>query len=493
MRTFTNIALALALCLGSSRAAVADIPPRPEEIQFAPLKFEPPKASDFRHELSNGVVVFLAPSKEFPLINMTLNFKGGGFLDPDDKVGLASAMGAMIRRGGAASMSASELDEEFDFLAAQVSSTAGGTQSGASLNCLKSNLDACMKLFVAMVREPGFQQDRLDLYKSEVIEALKQRNDDADPILSREWNALMYGREHFESTEPTLQSIQSITRDDLMAMHKRIFHAAPGNMYIAVTGDFEIKDMLDRLEKAFGDWSPGEAVGDPPAPNASFQPGIYHVEKDIPQGKVYIGIRGIKRDDPDYFPMLIMNHILGGGGFTSRITNRVRSDEGLAYSAGSSMQPRIWYPGEIRASFQSKNATVALATKIILEEMTRIAGALVTEQELEVSKNSFIETFPRTFESKAGMLALFVSDEMTNRPKDFWQTYRDRVRAVTIEDIQRVAKKYLKPEQMAIMVVGKWDDIAAGDINKRATMNEFFGGQVTHLPLRDPLTLEPMN
>lgn len=487
MKSFALAALAAcALVLQATGA----IPPHPDQITFEPLTFEPPKADNYRHTLSNGVVVYMAPSSEFPLINVSLNFKGGGFLDPADKVGLADATGAMMRRGGAGDKSAAEVDEEFDFLAAQASSFCGQTQSGATLNSLKSNFDQSFALFIDMVRDPRFQQDKLDVYKGEVIEALKQRNDDADPILSREWSALLYGREHFEASEPTRASIESITVDDLKAFHKRIFHPGPGNLFIAVTGDFDQKEMLARLERACQGWTPGETIADPPVPSAILEPGVYHVEKDIPQGKVYIGLRGIKRDDPDFFPLLLANNIVGGGGFTSRITNRVRSDEGLAYSAGSSMNPRVWYPGEFRAGFQSKNLTVALATKIILEEIRRIREELVTPQELEIAKNSYIETFPRTFESKAGMLNVFVGDEMTGRPKDYWHTYRQKIMAVTAEDVQRVAKKHFVPEKMAIMVVGKWDDIVKGDA--RANMSEFFEGKVTHLPLRDPLTLEPM-
>jgi predicted Zn-dependent peptidase len=341
-----------------------------------------------------------------------------------------------------------------------------------------------------MLRNPGFDRPRLEVHKGKIIEALKQRNDDASDILDREFSALLYGRDHFEAAEPTQKSIESITPDDLRGMHKRIFHPAPGSLFIAVTGDFEEKDMLARLEKALQGWAAAEVPANPPAPTATFTPGVYHVEKDIPQGKVSIGLRGITRDDPDYFAMLLMNQILGGGGFTSRITARVRSDEGLAYSAGSSMSPRVWYLGAFNAGFQSKNATVALAIKIILEEIERMRSAQVSETELDTARRSFIETFPRTFESKPTMLSVFVNDEMTNRPARYWQTYRQKIQEVSPGDIQRVALKHLTPENMAIFVVGKWDEIYPGDAQGRASMQEFFNGEVTHVPLRDPLTLE---
>jgi zinc protease len=480
------------LALGVAAWTSADIPPRPEQIQFAPLHFDPPNASDFRHVLSNGVVVFLAASHEFPLINLSLTCRGGAYLDPPDKIGLAAATAAMMRRGGAGELAPPELDEEIDFLAAQISTYSRDIQCGANLNCLKSNFVESFRLFMDVVRRPRFDEGRLDIYKNEQIETFKQRNDDAESILDREWAALMYGRDHYEAREPTQASIEGITIDDLRSMHRRMFHPGRANLYIAVSGDFEPTEMLSQLERAFEGWTPSETAPEPPAPTAAFAPGVYHVEKDIPQGKVFIGWRGIKRDDPDYFPLLIANHILGGGGFTSRITNRVRSDEGLAYHAASAMQPKVYFPGEIRAMVQSKNPTVALSIKLILEEIQRMRTERVTQDELDTAKKSFIETFPRTFESKPTMLSVFVYDEMTNRPVNYWQTYRDRINAVSADDVQKAAQKHFDTNKAAIFVVGKWDEIHKGDIGGRATMKEFFQDRVTHLPLRDPLTLQPL-
>lgn len=483
------IAIGIAGLIGLE--AIADIPPHPQQIVFAPLVFEPPQAGEYRHTLDNGVAVYLAPSHEFPLINIVFTFKGGRYLDPADQVGLAAATGAMMRRGGTTTVSAQDMDEEFDFLAANASSSAGLTQSSASLNCLASNFGQCFARFIDMVRNPGFQESRLAIYKQETLEQMKQRNDHAARILSREWRFLLYGDNHFEAALTTESSIESLTADDLQWMHRRIFH--PGNLIVAVTGDFEPKIMLQQIQDVFDSWVIGEPVSDPPAPQATLVPGVYHVEKDIPQGRVSIGLRAIRRDDPDYFPMLLMNRILGGGGFVSRIVSRVRSDEGLAYSARSAMSPRVHYRGEFRASFQSKNPTVALAMKIILQEIQRIRSEPVSDDELATAQNALIETFPRTFESKAGMLNLFVNDELTNREPDYWQTYRDNVRGVTAADIMRVAHTYLLADQMAMVVVGKWDEIASGDLEGRANMSDFFSGAVTHLPLRDPLTLRPMN
>lgn len=481
----------LAILLAVLPASAADeLPPRPESIEFGELSFEPPEAKEFRHELPGGVVVYLLPDRALPLIDVSFSFSGGDYLDPEGKEGLASMTGSMIRRGGTATIPAKELDERFDFLAAESSAGVDGETASADLNSLSSNFAESFALFIDMLRNPGFDAARLENYRTETIERMKQRNDDGDSILRREWNALVYGRDHFEAKVATLASIQSITADDLRAFHKRIFH--PGNLVIGITGDFEVEAMLATLTSSLAGWEAGKRPEPPPAPTNELAPGLYYVEKDIPQGKVTIGMRGLQRDHPDATAVRVMNLILGGGGFTSRITNKVRTEEGLAYSAGSQFSPDYYYPGQFRAGFSSKSRTCALAAKLILEEVTRIRDEPVTAEELEVAKASVIETFPRAFESKKAVRDLCLEEEWRPRPEGYYRTYRDRVRALTVADIQRVAREHLDPEKLAILVVGRWEEIAPGDLDGRAKMDDFFEGESTELPLRDPLTQEPI-
>lgn len=470
--------------------AALEIPQRPEAIEFEPLAFEPPAAASFRRQLPDGTIVYLAPSREFPLVNLVMTFKGGSSLDPAELPGLAAMTARLVREGGAEGFPPAEFDETLDFLATEVAVNANDTFTTATMNCLKSNLDESLKLFMAMLRTPAFDAGRLETTKARLTESLKQRNDDASSILGREWKRLLYGPEHFEGSQPTGATVAAIDRDRLIEMHRRVFH--PGNVIIAVSGDFDEQEMLARLEQALAGWERGAPAADPVPPSVVLKPGLYHVPKEIPQGKVVMGLRSIERDDPDLIPFLLLDEILGAGGFTSRLMQQVRSNEGLAYSVRSTVTPKVYYPGDFRAGFESKNATVALATKIVLDEIGKVRDDLVTEDELETAKQSLIETFPRQFESKPQMLRVFVNDEWTGRAADYWQTFRDKVKAVTREDLQRVARKHLDPEKMAILVVGDWEEIAPGDLEKRASMQDFFGGKVTHLPLRDPLTLEPL-
>jgi zinc protease len=489
-----SLLLALAVVSGAApraaRAAEATLPARPEEIVFAPLAFEPPDAATFRRTLPDGTVVYLAPSRELPLVTIAITFKGGASLDPADAPGLAAMTARMVREGGTAKNAPAEFDETLDFLATEVSVAANETFTTATMNCLKSNLDESLRLFVEMLRSPAFDQQRLETTKARQIEALKQRNDDAASILGREWKRLVYGIGHFESAEPTGKTVAAIDREKLAALHGKIVH--PGNAIVAVSGDFDEREMLDRLATAFSGWERGPVAADPTPPTAVLEPGLYHVPKEIPQGKVVLGCRSIVRDDPDAIPLLLLNEILGAGGFTSRLMQQIRSNEGLAYSVRSAVTPKVAYPGDFRVGFESKSATVALATKIVFDEIRRIREEKVSADELETAQRGLVETFPRQFESKPAMLRLFVNDEWTKRPADYWKTFRRKVEAVTADDLLRVAKKHLDPEKMAILVVGDWKEIAPGDLGKRASMNDFFGGKVKHLPLRDPLTLEPL-
>jgi predicted Zn-dependent peptidase len=467
-----------------------EIPTHPDALTFDPILFEPPSPEGHRHVLDNGMVVFIAEDRALPLVNISLTIRVGSWLDPEGQEGLASLTGSQMRRGGTKRLSAEELDERLDFLAAQASTGIGGTSGGASLNCLTDNLDEALGLLVEILREPRFQEDRLALAREQSLQAMKKRNDDSADIEAREWNVLLNGEGHFTNRFSTEASVNALTRDDLVAFHRRYVH--PSRMIAAVSGSFETQDMLRRLEEAFADW-PGSPAEVPPVPDSidPAAPGLYRIEKDVNQGRVSLGLPGVKRDHPDVYALELMTDILGGSGFTSRITTTVRSNEGLAYDARAGMSFGIWYPGRFRAAFQSKSATVAWAAELVLEEIRKIREGGVTPEELATAQSSLVETFPSSFNSKARSMAIFASDEYTGRDPAYWKTYRDRIRAVTTEDVQRVARTHLLPERMILLVVGNQADIARGDDKHAITLEALApGGKVTVLPLRDPMTMK---
>jgi zinc protease len=267
-------------------------------------------------------------------------------------------------------------------------------------------------------------------------------------------------------------------------------------MVLAVSGDFDRETMVQKLEKLLGDWPfSGKARAAVPADTAFASPGVYLVNKDVNQGRVAMMLPGITRENPDYFPIMVMNDILGGGGFSSRIVNRVRSDEGLAYDAHTVFPGGIYYPFTFTAGYQSKSRTVAFAASIVLQEMKKIANEKVSDAELTESKRGFIDRLPRTFQTKAAIARALQQDEFTGRyskDPEFWQKYSGRIDAVSKDDVLRVAAKYLNVPQLVILIVGQKDQILLGQPDHPVNLADLAGGRMTDVPLRDPLTMKPM-
>ena len=467
------------------------IPDHPSKLSFPDLQYDPPQGSDYRHELSHGVVAYFVEDKSLPLVSISVQVRVGSYLDPADKPGLASVVGNQMRSGGTARWSAEEFDEEADFLAANLSSGIGGTVGSVSANALAKDLDQVLVMLFDLLHRPRFQPDRLALFKSQALQQMERRNDRTPSIEGREWGRLIRGRDHFTTQASTQASISSITPDDLKEFHRQ--HFVPANFLISASGSFDSSNLKQRLNKYLQEWaSSGTRSPAVPRPNHAPTPGVYVVDKpDVNQGRVSIGHLGVQRDNPDRFAIDLMNDILGGSGFTSRITNRVRSDEGLAYSAGSSFSFGTYYEGVFRATFQSKSRTCAQAAQIILEEIESIRSELVSEEELLTVKTSAIEIFPRFFSSSGAVAGTFASAEMTGLDPNFWNSYRDNLRKVTREDIQRVARKYLDPSRLVILVVGNSKEILAGNPEKPeySLLKMDPDQRIVQISLPDPLTM----
>lgn len=475
-----------------SKRAALSIPPRPEKLRYPPLNFEVPERAKFRYELSGGMVAYVVPDRSLPLVKIRVVFRTGAYREQPGEEGIARLVARLMRNGGAGSLDPKAFDEEVDFLAARMNVTDSDTSVFATLDTLSSVLPQAVDLFVAMLREPRFDEERLRQEKRILLEELRQRGDDGEEVLEREWQRLIYGEESFLTRELTAQDLERIDRKQLLSFHRRTFGRS--GTVIAISGDVEPKEILALLDRKLEGFDAEELPPWPPrGPQHQPRPGIYYVDKDIPQGKVLLGHLGVQWQDfadPEMYALMVMNEILGGGGFTSRLMRRIRSDEGLAYDVGSFLSIHPFWKGVFLVRFSSKSGTVARATQIALEEIERIRREPPAKEEVELVQRSIIDAFPRRFDSPAQMARLFAEEERVGRPFDFLNRYRDRIQAVTPEAVQQVAQKYLDPSQLVILWVGKFADMAAGD--GKVSLETVRGERpLFALPVRDPLTLRP--
>ena len=488
------VLVGLAACVVATGCAgqltTETIPPHPSQLVFPPLEYEVPPPSQFREVLPNGMVVYIAEDRMLPTFDLTVFIRTGGAFDPPGKAGLASLTGEQLRDGGTTSLSPEELDDRVEFLAASLTSRVGDTRGVAGLSLLAKDVDEGLELLVDMLRRPRFDEERLRLAKDRVLQNVKRRNDSTSSIEGIEWGFLMNGDDHFSNRYASSESVNAITRDDMIAFHSKYYH--PGNMMVALAGDFDRAEMLAKIERAFGDWPVGETAPKTfPEPRHELQPGVYVVDKeDVNQGRVSIGHKSVLRGTPDEFALRMMDTILGAGSFQSRLVKRVRSQEGLAYSVRSRFGQGVYYPGSFRCSFQSKSDACAYATGLVVDEINRLRTEKVDQDELDRAISRLVESFPQRFQSKMALLTTYLSDEYTGRAPEYWQTYVANLKRVTTDDILRVAQEHLHPDRLVILAVGQTDALLAGGHDKDPDIRFDRFGDVATLPLRDPDTLK---
>jgi predicted Zn-dependent peptidase len=484
----TILALA-ALALPTAFVLAGDIVDHPDKLEFDELDYQPPKPRDYRHTLNSGVTAYIVENRELPTFELSILIRTGSIYDPVEKAGLARIAGHLMRNGGTRDMTAQELDERVAFLAGEVSVDMDDTDAAARLFCLSKDIDEGLDLLKKVLLTPVFDQEALDRYRADILSEMEQRNSSTRGIETREWRYLMYGdHPHTTPSRQTEASINSITREDLLAFHEKYFF--PGNFIIAVSGDFETGEIISKLDAMLAGW-PSQDLELPVIPDEiqGPAPGVYMIGKDdVNQSRIRVGHIGVKRDIPDQYALLVMNDILGGGGFTSRIVRRVRSDEGLAYSAGSRFDRPVEYPGTFRAFFQTKHATAAFGTGLIVEEIVRIRSEKCELETVENSKAGFISDLVNPFSSKSMIVRTFADDDYTGRPDEYWQDYVGNISAVTPDDVLAVAQKYLHPDNLVFLVIGDPEAVEQGSDKHAERFSDF--GEITILPLRNPMTLE---
>jgi len=479
-----------ALLLLAAPGLAQEIPDHPSKLKYRPLRFDVPDPAAMRVELLPGTPAFLIEDPALPIVDLQVFIRAGSFHEPEGREGLADAVASLLRTGGTRTRDPNALDEELDFLAANLSVSLGEVTGTASLSVLAKDLDKGLEILVDVLRNPAFRQDKLDTFKAQALDALRSRNDSTGAIEARESNLLFYGRFPVNRLE-TKASVESITREDLVAFHRAHLH--PSRFVVAAAGAFKKAELAEKMRAAFREW--GEP---PPAPAAvpkvthEARPAIHCFHKEganINQGRVTIGHLGIDIHHPDVQAIRVMSYILGAGGFSSRLVQKVRTEEGLAYDVGTSFQPGIAYPSVFKIQFQSKSESCAYAAKLCLEELAKVREGGVTEKELKDAVQFYLDAFPGLFfATKLQTAATFAQAEMMGIPKDYYHTYREKIARLTTADLRRVAQEHLKPEKFAWVVVGNVPAIKAGDPKKGVALADL--GTVVDVPLADPLTLE---
>ncbi len=445
------IALA-ALWAGPARA---QIPKSYKELKYPPLnKIEVPEP--VRFELPNGMVVYLVEDHELPTVSVAAMIRTGSRWEPAAKAGLASITGTVMRTGGSEKFPGDQLDEELDRLGAYVETSIGEDSGRAVVSVLKEDVDRGLVILADILRHPAFPQDKIELAKIQQRDRIARRNDNPNAIAMREFRRIIYGKDSPYARQPEYDTINSITREDLIAFHREYFQ--PENVILAAWGDFKTAEMREKIEKTLGQWPRGgrpKPTVPPVAPEAGRRAGIYQIVKeDMPNSWVVMGFLAGRRDDPDYYALEVMNDILGGG-FASRLFNKVRTEQGLAYTVGSSWGAGWDRPGLFMAVGSTKTESTVQILESIRREIQNLAEGGATDDELTKAKDSILKGFAFEFDSTAKIVQRLISYEYYGYPRDYLQQYRVNIEKVTKADIARVAKQYLKTDQLAILVLGK--------------------------------------
>jgi zinc protease len=445
-------ALALAVSLALPLGAQAQVT-KADQIVYPSLpEFDVPQP--VRVELNNGMVLILVEDHELPLIDAEARIRVGQRLDPADRAGLAELTGEVMRTGGVEGMTGDQIDEFLEGRAASIETAIGIDAGSASMSCLVEDLPAVLELFSRILRHPVFDADKLAVAKNQVNAGIARQNDDPQGILFREFQEVLLGADSPYTRPDTYTSIAAITSEDLAAFHGRYFH--PNNLILGLVGDFRADDVIAQVRRVFGDWP----AGPPSAPfdggyKTEPTPGVFYIEKgDVSQSSILMGHLGVRRDNPDYYAIEVFNEVLGGG-FASRLFSRVRSQKGLAYAVSGGIGSQWDREGKFQLFTATKTETTGAAIDALLLEARKVvAEEPPTEAEVERAKQSILNSFVFTSDSSRKILGQQLTYEYYGYPLDWLDRYIEGIRDVTLEQVQALGPRYIRPADLTIMVVG---------------------------------------
>ncbi|NGP75787.1 insulinase family protein [Balneolaceae bacterium YR4-1] len=450
-------------------ASITQAQKRYDQLKFPELnQFNQPDVEIFT--LDNGIKFFLVEDRELPLIDVSVMVRTGGVLVPNEKTGLSSITGTVMRSGGSENYPSDSLNALLENKAASMETGIGFTSGGAGMNVLKEDFDELLPVFIDLLTNPAFPEDKIELAKTQTKSGISRRNDNAQQIGYRVFDQLIYGENSVYARNTEYETVNNISREDLVNFHKE--HFVGQNMSIGLVGDFDSDAMKSKLQEAFASIPSGAGTElEFPEVDYEYTSTINFINKsDVNQSFVLLGHLGGMRDNPDYAELQVMNQVLSGG-FSGRLFQVVRTDMGLAYSVFGQYGMNTFYPGTFYAGVMTKSATTAEAIDAIIGEIERLQNEPITQEELQDTKDQFLNSLVFRYDSFEKVLNQRMSYDYRGLSENAFDEYVEGVKATTIEDVQRVAREYLNPDQMEILVVGNKDEI--GDqLQKYGEVNE---------------------
>ena len=401
--------------------------------------------------LSNGLNVVVVEDSRLPLVNYRLGLRVGSSYDPPGSPSLADLLAGLLPEG-TESRTSREIADQSARVGASLSAGANSDYTIVAASALKQFSDLILDLMAEVILQPSFPEGEVELAKQNTKESLRQQRAQPSFLATEMVSKVMYGEHPYSIVAPTPQSLDRLTRDEFVSFHKKKF--VPNNGVFIVSGDVRFEEIIARLESLFSTWASGEALSTEfPAPPKRTKRSAYLVDRPgSAQSNIVIANSGITRTNPDYFPMLLMHTVLGATA-SSRLFMNLREEKGYTYGAYSNLDARRT-AGTFRSTAEVRTAVTGDSLKEFFYELVRIRDDRVSDKEINDAKSYLTGVFPIRLETQEGLIDQLVQIKMLNLPADYLETYRDRVQAVTIEDIQRVANAYVRPDEAAVIIVG---------------------------------------
>ncbi len=404
-----------------------------------------------------GITAWLVEEHSIPFTALEIRFRGGASLDAPGKRGAINLMTGLIEEG-AGDLDAKGFAAAQEALAAKFGFDVGDDALSVSARFLTENRDASVDLLRKALVETRFDPDAIERVRGQVLSIIQENSTDPNHIASDKFNHLAWGDHPYGSDlNGTTDSVQGLTRDDIVDAKARVM--ARDRLYVGVVGDItpaELGPLLDHLLGAL----PAKGAPMPARADYQLKPGVTVVPFDTPQSVAMFGHQGIKLDDPDYFAAYVLNEAFGGGNFSSVLMNEVREKRGLTYGIGTYLAPMDL--GELLVGqFASANAKMGAALDVVKAEWAKVAAEGLTADQVADAKTYLTGAYPLRFDGNATIANIIVGMQMNGFPIDYAKTRNDRVEAVTVEDVKRVAKRLFRPEDLAIVVVGKPEGVVS--------------------------------